>query len=471
MSQFTYSVTVHDVEKRRGVQGKITSYRVSWRAARHLRRRTFRALAQAEAYRSELQSAARRGEPFLVENGLPASWAQPPTVTTWFDFSSAYAQMKWPHASPNHRRGIAEALTDASEALTAGAGGPTLAEQRAALRWTYSTRIRDDAEVPADLQESVAWLSRHSITMDTFADRARGAPLMRAIMSRLSMTQTGERAATNTMNRKRMVLHNAMEYAIEIGMLTENPLRYGRWTRPPVRTAVDPRVVINPDQAHRFLAAVEAHSNRGRRLKAFFACMYYAALRPEEASELRRSDLTLPKDRGQWGELLLTASRPRAGSRWTNSGEIRESSPLKHRAEGDSRRVPVHPELAEILAAHLDEFGPSSADAPIFVGHYGGPVTDRTYLKVFHESRRAAFTAAEAASPLMEVPYSLRHAAVSTWLRTTGDAALVARWAGHSVHVLLKTYAKAVHGSEHETLQRIWDATRREGKIPDFGNE
>ena len=62
----------------------------------------------------------------------------------------------------------------------------------------------------------------------------------------------------------------------------------------------------------------------------------------------------------------------------------------------------------------------------------------------------------------MTVPYALRHAAVSTWLRTTGDAALVARWAGHSVAVLLKVYAKTVDGAEQESLDRIWSATRRQ---------
>jgi hypothetical protein len=71
----------------------------------------------------------------------------------------------------------------------------------------------------------------------------------------------------------------------------------------------------------------------------------------------------------------------------------------------------------------------------------------------------------------MAVPYALRHAAVSTWLRTTGDAALVARWAGHSVAVLLKVYAKAVDGTEQESLDRIWNATRRHAEEPHPGTE
>jgi hypothetical protein len=42
-----------------------------------------------------------------------------------------------------------------------------------------------------------------------------------------------------------------------------------------------------------------------KRLAAFFGCMYYAALRPEEAVDLRCSNLaSLP--RHGWGELILT---------------------------------------------------------------------------------------------------------------------------------------------------------------------
>lgn len=71
----------------------------------------------------------------------------------------------------------------------------------------------------------------------------------------------------------------------------------------------------------------------------------------------------------------------------------------------------------------------------------------------------AALTPAEAASPLMSVPYSLRHAAVSTWLRAIGDPAQVAEWAGHSVLVLLRVYAKCVRGTQTDSLQKILDMT------------
>jgi integrase len=53
-----------------------------------------------------------------------------------------------------------------------------------------------------------------------------------------------------------------------------------------------------------------------------------------------------------------------------------------------------------------------------------------------------AFTPEAIDSLLAKKPYDLRHAAVSTWLNATNDPVRVAEWAGHSVAVLLRVYAK-----------------------------
>ena len=471
MRELTYKVSVRSIETRRSTKGKIVSYRMTWKVDTRIWQKTFETKSQAESYRAALITATRNGEAFLTSNGLPISWAPRSSDLTWYAFTLTYSSMKWPAQSPGSRRGIAEALTDATEALLTQPAQLPRDDIRAALRWAYSTRIRDDPNPPEKLQAAITWLGTHTVLMDAFKEPATRSQLIRDLIARITQTKTGAKAAVTTATRKRMILHNAMEYACETGVLDENPLSHIRWTRQRATTEVDLGTVINRAQAHRFLAAVEAQGERGRHLKAFFACMYYAALRPEEATELRRSNLALPAQADQWGEMRLTDARPRSGSSWTNTGEIREQAPLKHRAEGEARTVPIHPELVEILRAHLAQFGPSDSDGRLFVGAHTGPITDRTYLRVFHRARSAAFTAEEAASPLMKVPYSLRHAAVSTWLRTTGDAALVARWAGHSVAVLLRVYAKAVDGAEQESLDRIWNATRRPAEKPVPGNE
>jgi integrase len=168
------------------------------------------------------------------------------------------------------------------------------------------------------------------------------------MLDRISRKQDGTVAAANTANRKRMVLGNAMDYACEIGALPSNPLQRIKWTKPRALRTVYPAVVINSTLARQFLAAVGRQGQRGKRLQGFFGCLYYAGLRPEEAIDLGPENLISLPETG-CGEMRLTHSQPRSGAKWTDSGRSRERRELKHRAAGDSRLVPVHPELVTLL--------------------------------------------------------------------------------------------------------------------------
>jgi integrase len=53
------------------------------------------------------------------------------------------------------------------------------------------------------------------------------------------------------------------------------------------------------------------------------------------------------------------------------------------------------------------------------------------------------------------MPYDLRHTAVSTWLNGGVPATTVAEWAGHSVEVLHKIYAKCLDGETASVRQRV----------------
>src|ERR1022692_1293347 len=93
----------------------------------------------------------------------------------------------------------------------------------------------------------------------------------------------------------------------------------------------------------------------GRHLVAFYACMYYSALRPAETVALRRQAIQLPSTR--WGEFRLQDSAPLSGAEWSDNGKSRDRRQLKHRAKGDVRVVPIPPPLAKILNSHVQESG------------------------------------------------------------------------------------------------------------------
>src|SRR5262249_58024456 len=118
--------------------------------------------------------------------------------------------------------------------------------------------------------------------------------------------------------------------------------------------------------------------------------------------------------------------------------------------------------LVALLSEHLKNYPPGS-DGRIFTGPRGGIFNDRAYLGIFHRARAAAFTPAESASLLARRPYDLRHAAVSTWLNAGVPAPQVADWAGHSVDVLLRVYAKCISGRQYAAKRRIQQATRPRG--------
>jgi integrase len=77
---------------------------------------------------------------------------------------------------------------------------------------------------------------------------------------------------------------------------------------------------------------------------------------------------------------------------------------------------------------------------------------------VWNKARAKALTDREVRSPLAKRPYDLRHACVSTWLSAGVPATQVAEWAGHSVEVLLRIYAKSIVGQEETAKRRIAEA-------------
>jgi hypothetical protein len=138
----------------------VTTYKVRWKTDRRLWKKGFRNAALADSFRSSLLTAARKGEAFSLSTGRPMSWKRNESTVTWYALTLDYTAAKWPYAAPNHRKSIAEALTDATEAMLTSDDPPYRVEEiRRALRtWAFSDRLRGVAEPPEDLAAVVRWL-------------------------------------------------------------------------------------------------------------------------------------------------------------------------------------------------------------------------------------------------------------------------------------------------------------------------
>ncbi|GIJ44508.1 site-specific integrase [Virgisporangium aliadipatigenens] len=429
-------------------------YEVRWVVNGRECSRSFITKPLAESFRSELMKAARDGEPFDETSGLPVRKAND---ARWLEHACSYVDMKWPKAAAKSRISMAEALTTATMALFEPRRGRPDDEvlRRALYGWAFNSGRRGTA-MPAEVREALVWANAASMRLSAL----RSTATVRRLLDALAVKLDGKPAAATTTYRKRAVVYNALGYAVELEILPANPIDRVQWKAPEVASTVDRRVVANPEQVRRLLAAVRQHARTGRRLVAFFACMYFAGLRPSEALDLRRDNCYLPK-RG-WGRIDLTTTDPSAGTAWTDDGRARERRGLKRRGRNEVRPVPIPPELVRHLRHHIEWYGTAS-DGRLFRTSTGGTVPNSHYSKLWQHARAAALTPTETASPLAGRPYDLRHAAASLWLNAGVVTTEVARRLGHSVAVLLQVYANCIDGQGEAANKRIEAALSDQG--------
>ncbi|WP_241564470.1 tyrosine-type recombinase/integrase [Nonomuraea polychroma] len=431
-----------------------SAYIARWRVAGKQKSKSFRTKGLANAFMSDLRQATKTGEEFDVATGLPVSMLAPSASgPSFLEFAQAYVLRRWNTSAARTRETDAYALLTLVPALVAAAPRrPAAEELREVLKLHVLLPESRRAELTAAQAAALSWLERASLPLSALGE----AQVLRTALDAISVTFAGAPAGANTVRRKRSILHHLLEHAVEQKVFSSNPLDEIKWTAPKAATVIDPRTVVNPAQARHLLDALpKVGRKRGARLKALFACIYYAALRPEEAADLRLRNCTLPES--GWGLIVLEKARPQGTKRWTNSGETHESRGLKHRADKETREIPSPPVLVAMLREHITEYG-TAKDGRIFRTGSGGSYSSSAYSYVWQEARKLALTPEQVSSSLAARPYDLRHAAVSLWLNAGVPAPEVAKRAGHSVDVLLRVYAKCIDGQQEHINGKINNA-------------
>ncbi|WP_206060694.1 tyrosine-type recombinase/integrase [Nonomuraea basaltis] len=453
----TYDVKFWSIQVRKD---KRKPYSVRWVVDGRTFTNTFAKNGLADSFRAELMAAARKGEAFDTETGLPESMHREDQDITWFQHAIDYVAAKWKKASANSRRSIVESMTAVTPALTRNLRGvPDDKTLREALRWAF-IQTRREEEQPDEVQAALRWLHRASLPLHALTERKVAAKALDACATQLD----GREASPEYYRRRRRVFYNSLRYAVLEERLRANPLDdkalKSDWKQPDVDDAVDPRAVGNPRQIAEALTMCSYIGRRqGPRFAAFFGCMYYALMRPAEVSRLRRADCHLPES--GWGKLILEASKPEVGKDYTDSGELHDDRALKGRSKKTVRAVPIPPELVALLREHIARFGVAE-DGRVFRSESGRPVPKSTYARLWKKIRPFALAPEELVTPLMGRPYDLRHAGV-TWRLSTGvPAAQVAQWAGHSVEVLQRIYHRCMAGYDEVWIERM-DRARGDG--------
>jgi hypothetical protein len=195
----------------------------------------------------------------------------------WYEFACAYMDMKWSCAAATYRRSLSEALTAITPALLDTERGcpDGVLLRRALHRWGFNTARRSDAQTPAEVRAALLWVAQHTMPVARFAE----PDVLRRVLDTIARRLDGTPAAGSVVSKRRRVLFNTMEFAVERKLLATNPLPGFKWSAPRQTVTVDKRLVVNPVQARTLLAAVQNTQRSGPRLVAFFGLMYFAALR------------------------------------------------------------------------------------------------------------------------------------------------------------------------------------------------
>ena len=461
VNETSYDVRFWKIEVR---AGRLSPYRVHWIVAGQRFTQSFTIRALADSFRAQLITAATKGEAFDTETGLPLSLLRTRTDVSLLEHAREYAAFAWNNVAAKSRVSILETLARVLPVVTRDLpGAPDPAVLRKAL-WKDLNQGEHAGPLDAPQAQALAWLERASRPVSALKDES----VVCDVLDALAFNLDGTRAAPEYFSRRRRVLHRALSYSVRKKRLDSNPMSKNNlpesWTAPESpEDAIDPRCVGTPSLIAEMLVACSyIGTTQGPRFVAFYGCMYYAMMRPSEVAALTKDGCYLP-DTG-WGQLTFADSSPAAGRAFTDDGQVHEHRGLKGRSKGrpnldlrarrPTRRVPIPPELVTLLREHIARFD-TDPDGRLFHSERGNPIQPSTWWQVWQKVRAFSLTPVQAATPLLRRPYDLRHSGVTWRLNSGVPPTEVAAWAGHSVEVLMRVYAKCMTGLEDVWITRM----------------
>src|SRR6266700_7478625 len=214
------------------------THEVRWKVGAIPHSRSLSTKAQAENFLSELRQAARKGEAFYTETGLPDSMMTTASrERSWLEFCLAYTDMKWPSAAPKTRDSLTDALATLIPAVTSepAPDGIDPGTLREALRHFALAPASRALDRPPAIAAALRWLEKASLPV-SMVGRPQHA---RAALDAISVQQNGKAASATTIARKRSVFANVIRYAVELDELSANPLERLSWKPPKVSETVD----------------------------------------------------------------------------------------------------------------------------------------------------------------------------------------------------------------------------------------
>jgi hypothetical protein len=281
-------------------KGRKTPHRVRWIVSGRRFGESFVTMALAESFRASLITAARKGEGFDTDSGLPESMDRKRRDVSFYEHAAEFTAAAWPAAAAKTRVSIVETLARVIPVIVRDlASAPDTDVLRRALRKELNqgghAGVLDEDEARA-----IAWIARASRPVSALEDPS----VVCDVLDALAVNLNGKPAAPEYFSRRRRLLHRVFGYAVRKKRLSKNPLSKGNlpegWTPPQAPDdTLDPRAVGSPALVASMLEACGTVGKRqGPRFRAFYGCMFYALMRPPRSPRSPAKAATCPRAGG-----------------------------------------------------------------------------------------------------------------------------------------------------------------------------
>jgi integrase len=249
---------------------------------------------------------------------------------------------------------------------------------------------------------------------------AQAASTLDLKLAKTPGVKAGTTKAKNTRNNIQIVLRSVLRFGSKHGYLSEVP-----GALPQLKRGGD--LIPDIPNDHQVARILELSSPSQRRA---FLLMAYAGLRPNEVRALENRNVRLNSNKAE----------PDSGFIWVREGE---SYGERHSPKTGQRQIPIGgPLLAELAQAK------GSPETCVALTAQGRPWAQwglyQAFLRTCTRAKIEGFTV-----------YSLRHYAITLWLRAGVPVHVVQRMAGHKHLATTARYVHLLRGDLDEAAMRI----------------
>lgn len=419
-------IRIWDIQDRTNRTEAVRPWVLRWKVDGAERSRAFKTKTEADHIRARLLVAARDGEPFDRDTGLPVSWQPKPADRRLHVWVREWLAEQWPEWQPRTRRCALDGLSRFLPHVHAASAVTPPAELR---RYLLEGLVPGAAIDPEHRCER--WMEQWSPPLDQLTRE-----MLARAERKLSVGVKGEALGAWSVSRYRKNAHAPILRAVDLGILEADP-----WPPPPrgrrtrkaakVPRSVDVRRLPGPATMAAVIAAIKSHQPGSLTYQLMTAVAYYGGLRPSEVVMLRAHNLRLPQQ--GWGKIEVLE----ADIDFDEPGEPKTGP----------RTVPIPPVLVTMLRPWVNERGLTGSDL-LFRTRNDNRPGQPNWARALKRAYRAV------GHPPLRV-YDCRHAAATTWLRAGVPLRVVAMRLGHSVETLVSTYVGALEGDDDLANERI----------------